>query len=376
MDYAFAPGRTGQDNRVRNMFNRMDNTTLINRHSVTTVRQFIQHLSSNGSVTRPIEDALNGAHANAQGFLFISMYPGQQGPTSFETLEDTMSNSNRSIEIPDATIGHAVGDPITHSFHFKGCNIGKAVPFLEKLKEALGGNVQVSAPKHFHFLSDQRNFGTIEGLSYQFIMSQPTPLANRAALLTAFQNSGNFEFYDSSNVPDAKWEEWLPSRIRPRDLKRRYRKDKYVNLNLGQTIGTRTTVRYDIEFRTDKEQFNYTINFPSTSDVPNGATARKQALEDSLNNDPQFDASHDFPIYERWGYHSLNDFIQGYTWDFDKNGRMLVCLGTRFSYTLLPPIVEISTGDFLFNYYPASSSSNAAITNGLVVTDNRFFTVV
>src|SRR5690606_8369117 len=164
----------------------------------------------------------------------------------------------------------------------------------------------------------------------------------RAALLTAFQNSGNFEFYDSSNVPVAKWEDWLPLGIRPRDLKRRCTKDKQVNLNLGQTIGTRTTVQYGIEFRTDIEQYAYTREFPTASDVPNEETARKQALEESLNNQPHFDPSHDFPIYERWGYDSLNDFIQGFTWHFDKNGSTLVCLGTRFSYTLLPPIVEIS----------------------------------
>ena len=122
MDYAFAPGGTGFDRIVRGMFSRRANTTLTGaRRGRSTVNEFIEHLDASSSITMPIDNILLGTHANSQGYLFTPMFSRQRGPTSFEILEDTISDTTKSISVPDSLIGFTTGDPITKSFHIKGC---------------------------------------------------------------------------------------------------------------------------------------------------------------------------------------------------------------------------------------------------------------
>lgn len=352
------------------MFQRRPQSTLIaQRNNRSTVRQFINHVSTSAAIPRPIDDLLIGTHANDEGFLFIPMFPGQNGATVFETLEDAIADAAKSIAIPDATIGHNAGDPITHSFHIKGCNIGKARPILVKLKEALGDNVHVTAPKHFHMLYYHSHYGVWEAMEYEFKIIRPNAFANRAAALADFQSNANFTRIDGSAIPAADWNKWLPTRINRNNR-------KTVNVNLGQQIGSRSTIPALQEFRSRTNQFVYTIAFPSAADVPANRAAREAARDQSLNNNPRFDANHDFPEYQRWGYRSVADFIQGYNWNFGRNGRRLVCTGERHEYTVIVPILDPATGNIIFNFYPNAGSPHAAVTNGLVVSDARFFETV
>ena len=71
MDYGFAPGDIPQDGRARNFFVRRAHTKLVSVKFLVTLRGFAAHLLSSVSVTRPIHDALLGAHANCGGWIFI-----------------------------------------------------------------------------------------------------------------------------------------------------------------------------------------------------------------------------------------------------------------------------------------------------------------
>src|SRR5262245_6331310 len=153
MDFGFAPDGDDHVGNLRSMFERRATTTLINEKNapgVNTVRQFITHLDGNSKVTKPVGDLLIGAHANNEGQFFIPMFPGQKGHTKYETLEESLKDATKSIKIPDALIGFTTGSQVTHFVHIKGCNLGQAMPFVKKLKEALGGNVKLTVPKLFH----------------------------------------------------------------------------------------------------------------------------------------------------------------------------------------------------------------------------------
>lgn len=372
MDYSFAPGNTGQDRRARQMFTRRPNTTLINanRHR-NTVKQFVDHIASNGGIAKPIEDHLLASHASSQGFLFVSLFPGQRGPSQFETIESTIGNAARSIEIADATIGYT-SPPITKNFHIKGCNIGKARPFLVKLKEALGDHVHVTAPKHFHYLNRRNRLGVFEGMAYEFNINRNAPFNSKADVLAAFQ-AGGFTRIDGSPVPNADWNSWLPQRLARGQLRRRRRLRRALRVNLGMAIVNTRTLSFPIGFRVTPNRFTYTIGFPNAGSVPNGNAARQTALENALNADPTFDNTHDFPVYERWGYNSIANFIAGYNWRFVKQGKNLICRGLRYEYTVLPPVLDLNTGNLIFNFYPNNGLAQPPILNGLVETDNRFF---
>lgn len=364
MDYGFAPGSTAQDRRARNLFTRRTNTALVAPKSLVTVRGFANHLLTSGTVTRPIDDALIAAHANSEGWIFIPMFPKQKGGTNFETLEKALADPTKSIAIDDTVIGHSPGDAITHSVHFKGCNIGKAPPFLAKFREALGDNVMVTAPKHFHGLYEHTAYGTFEYMAYEFSVRNKKDFATRAALLAAFDAEG-FTFIDGSAVPTTEWTKWVPAK--------RFGKSKTIPLSskLGVAIGKRKTIETERQFRVARLPFSWTITF-SGGPPPSTTAARQAAFESSVSGDAAFQSTHPYPFYERLGYASVADFFAGYTWTHDVKKRTLFTAGRRVEYTILLPITDMATGDLVFNFHPISTTPYAAITN-LNETDSDYF---
>lgn len=388
MDYGFAPGRDRRgehyhDSQRRIFDRRRPNTRLIHRHSISTVRGFILHLDTAGAtdttgaiIVQPVDDLLIGAHGNSEGQIFIPMFPGQHGPTEFETLESTQANAAHSIAIPDALIDFNAGDPITHSVHLKGCNIGKAPPFLVKFKEAFGDHVNVTAPKHFHGLTPEPSYGVFEYMAYEFIIRRRSPFPNRNTAIAEFQAAG-FTLIDGSAIPNNAWadrmenwqERWIPRRI---NRTQRHQ----VRAPLGVNIGRLNTINTPQQFRVNRSRFRLTITYPTPGDVPASDADRLQALEDSIRGDARFDINHDFPMYERLGYPTFDDFFAGFNWNCQRNGRRLVCAGRRVEYTVVIPITDPATSDLIFNFYPNVGSPHAAITTGLQENDADYFETV
>ena len=326
VDYGFAPGSTAQDKRARNLFSRRANTTLVAPKSLATVRAFANFLRTSGTVTRPIDDALIGAHASSEGWLLISMFPKQKGATSFETLKEAVDNASKSIAIDDIVIGYSTGDPITHHVHFKGCNIGKARPFLVKFKEALGDHVIVTAPKHFHGLSDYPDYGTFENMAYEFSVQGPAPFATRAELLTALDDQA-FKFIGGSGVTTADWDKWVPKKI-DKTIK------TPVSIELGVTLGKRKTIEVEREFRVKKLPYNREREYIG-GPPPSTPAAQQAAFEASVRADDAFKPAHPYPEYERMGYSTIDEFFAGHTWTYTVKKQTLYTVGIRVKYTVV-----------------------------------------
>lgn len=376
MDYGFAPGTTPQDGRARNMFVRRGNTTLITAaRNRNTVKGFISHLQNTAAITKPIDDLLIGTHANSNGQLAIPLFPNQRVATSYELVEDTITDTTKSIAIPDALIGHTPGNPISKHFHIKGCNIGKVPPFLQKFKEALGA-VKVTAPLHFDCLADLSTHGTWEFMQYEFRMVRKAAFANRNDYITALNTAG-FTFYNGDPILKKDWEALVPQNISKTSA-------TAVRLPLGTTINKRTTIPFEDEFRYRKSVYTYTVNFPNAGSVPKNKPAQLAALSTSLDNHKYrstdtvggFDPAHPYPEYQRWGYSSKQDFMDEHEWSFSISGNRLVCNGLFHDYSLLTTITDrtaATMGNLIFNFYPIASTGLAAIITGLQVTDTKFF---
>ena len=366
MDYGFAPGKKAQDRRARNLFSRRANTALVAPKSLATVRGFAQHLLASGSVTRPIDDALIGAHASSEGWVMITMFPGQKGATMYETLEEALATASKSIAIDDTVIGYSAGDSITHSVHFKGCNIGKAPVFLAKFKEALGGNVMVTAPRHFHGIYENKAYGTFEFMAYEFQVRNKTYFPSRAAILAAF-DEGGFSYLDGTAVPTAEWAKWVPKKNVSRSV------PTTLNSKLGVTIGKRKTIPTDREYRVERQQFTTTpwsIKFTG-GPAPSSEAARQAAFERSVSGDADFQSTHPYPWYERLGYADVTELFAGYTWKHDVKKSTLFTTGTRVEYTIILPITDAS-GNLVYNFHPLSTTPYTAIIN-LNETDSDYF---
>lgn len=377
MDFGFAPDGDQHVANLRLLFARRPTTSLIDIRGVNTVRQFIAHLDKTSAIAKPVGDLVLGAHANNEGQFFIIMFPGQKGWTKYETLEETLKNTAQSIKV-DKVIGFTAGDPITHSVHIKGCNLGQALPFLTKLKEALGGGVKITAPKTFHGATPWPKEGVFEYIGYQFPLTRTQPFPSRKAAIAEWDNAG-FTLIDGNPVTTADWEALIPKNPNV---------DLRININskLGTTLGKRTTVSTPRHHRVVPVTFGpWTVPIPPGQNVPSKPADQVQALETHLQTHPLFKDTHPYPQFKREGFDRVIEFVSGYNWNCRKDGQTLKCFGTRKLYMVALPVTDpktvpqgglIGDGTLIFNFFPDAKSSLPARTTAIQVTDPKFFVTV
>jgi hypothetical protein len=206
MDFAFAPGTTSQDGRLRRMFAARTSTTLISKTGVDSVADFLQELVSQSLAGG---DLIGGSHASDEGFLFLPLDNTTTTlPVDYDALVTV--DSAKTINIPSA-----VSSPTT-SFHFKGCAIGSddSLPFLTLLKDALDNPQSVTAPKYFHGLYEFTGQGIFEFMAYGYRLMKKTAYANRAALIADYKAAGFTQDLDGTAVPDANWSKWIKAKLK------------------------------------------------------------------------------------------------------------------------------------------------------------------
>ncbi len=388
-DWGFAPGGGrnpavsgpgAQSERLRRMFTRLLNsdgslvTGLIDRPGVDAVHDFIATILNDATIDKPIGNAFIGAHADSEGDIFISMFADQQnvvdniaaGQTNFEVLVATEDAAapQQSINMDDI-----LDDSGDHFVHFKGCNIGKQPKFLNKFKEALDAD-GVTAPKFFHGLFWDAAAGVFEFMAYEFVAFQKTPFTSRADLITALK-AGGVTFIDGSLPQDSDWNSWVPKNISRS-------KNTTVKLSLGQTVGGRSELRIDRQFRVESTQrhpFSWSISgltpFPAKS-------AFLSTLRDSITTAEEF-TTNGFPFHERWGYPDANAFVDGLNWTFRRgtkaDANTLFATGNRNIVTLVVPITDPSTGNLVFNFHPHDPTTVTPVIQ-MDETDSTFFGIV
>lgn len=380
---------------------RRPDTSLINLPNTGTLHEFINHLNTAEDITKPISDLHIGAHANATGELFLPMFrPSgdikkikKTGITTFERLQETMDSElpDRSIRIPDKLVLYDdnLDLPLT-DVRIWGCNLGKARPFLVKLKEALGGRVWVTALKHHLTLSDERSSGIIEFADYQYRILRKEALPSLEDVIGAFKEeaeAGRCLLIDGNPPSKDKWTEWIAASedeyseaIKKETIPGReklvfHSKPKYDRLPLGVSLGRLETAQTESSFKVFKSPFEITLSYEREEDIPE-FDKRLEELKTVLSDNPLFQRKHDYPMYERWGYDDFEQFLSGWVWDEPGKWRSwrkeddrehpwkLTCRGWRFEYLVEIPITD-NKGHLIFNFYPDPGSPHEAITTGL-----------
>jgi hypothetical protein len=347
MDYAFAPGTTPQDGRLRRLLTARANTTLISKKGVSTVAGFLKTLVAQ-SVTA--DDIVVGSHASDEGFLWIALDPTTAQPINFETLQKV--DASKTINIP-ASIRSA-----TTSLHFKGCTIGSddSLPFLTLLKSALDNPQSVTAPKYFHSLFEYIGQGVFESMSYSYQIKSKTAYTTTAALIADFVAAGFTEELDGTAVDPAKWTAWIQPTMKLAPAN----KDKVV-FNFPVSIvppagGVSAIPDLPAECRSRAEKYTYDLTV-SSGPIPADLPGRVALLQTEMASDPMFQASHDYPVYQRMHFTDFNDFFAGFDWACTLNGKTLNFVGTHYVYTLVIPILKPGTTDeLIYNYYPKTGT--------------------
>jgi hypothetical protein len=431
MDYgAVAPGadtdKNGQPTHERKLRIFFDLLGVTRPLGVESVGGLVNFVNVDPTVPPIIGDLYVGAHSNRQGGLAMQMAVGQTPEkngkffSDYETIEDTMDGTITAIDIDDTKIGP---DPTTHSLHFKGCNLGKAVPLLQKWKEALGGKVKLSAPKYNHGLvGDDGQRGLWEYLQYEFEVTSPEPIASRDVLIQIFQ-SEKFTFLETKvpggglvpgpAVPDDNWKTWLPPELdmatlrdpvtrkpvidpatkKPKRVIAQQTKPQWRQFDVKPLALPRGTVMVNEEFSADVQPFPRPILYGPGQTIPTDHATQMANLKDNLLADEvntnlgrksRFRKAdqHPFPAYARWGYDGVDSFLDGFTWRFTRKAgsRTLHARGTRYRYTLLIALTDPNPGPIttqsglLTNFHPLTGTFTPG--TDLPLDDSRFFTIV
>ena len=388
MDYgmvAAGPDRDPKTGQITHLFNlrSLFAALKVTQASFPIVSNFITFLNTDSSVTRPIGNIYLGAHAAGDGTVTIQMIPKQPKEhgkyfADYEILERAADSG--VLLINNATIGP---DPKQHFFHFKGCNIGRAPVFLEKWQAVMGGQIQITAPRFNHgAFNDGR--GVWEFMLYEFVVTSPTPLEDRDALIQEFQKK-KFSYVETEAggslqpgppVPDDVWDGWLPNTIKTlidaqtgNKFIKRKEYPQHRSFSVQALALPFATMDVNEQFQAQARKFSKKI--PGLNPMPTSQADRMAALQTFFLTDAEnfphvsrYDAAkkHPFPMYQRFGYNTFADFIAGFTWKFStKSGSSdLYVTGTREEYTLFialtdpNPGVPTTANQLLTNFHPTA----------------------
>jgi hypothetical protein len=177
-DYCFVPDHYVQDENKKVIKDQaitflqalMEARSQSSRLTVpVSLETFIDKLSGSSltgsSIPNPIRHLYIGAHANDAGDIFMNLQDtvdpditSNTGVIDFEALEAAEKHNLLKIDQKFLEPRPLVaGQSVATEFRIRGCRIGKAKPFLDQLKKALGGNVTVNAPKHFDHVAKLDN---------------------------------------------------------------------------------------------------------------------------------------------------------------------------------------------------------------------------
>jgi hypothetical protein len=382
MDYAFVPNKGVDDfnRKIYAMLKLRPNTTMVERANATTVEDLITYLNNDTSVSRPIGNILIGSHAADKGWITIP-FTGTpingivHSRTEYSTLE--FADTNSIARIKPATVQTSA------IIHIKGCVIGQAKPFVDKLKKVFGGQVTIHAPLFFESLIYLDKAGYVESFAYDFSITSLTALKTRNDIISAFKRRNpKFKFLDGTDVPDEMWKKWLPDKT---PLQQGFTPSKFkvklvppIKLNATQEMGAlNTTNAMGFTHRVDTENFsdkNWTGTLPAQTD-----TAGKIALlKPLMAADPLYDISKtNFPVYMKWESKNVDDFLAGFNWELSAvTPKGLNATGTRFFVRILVPICEPSSSTNLrYNFYPETGAV-APAHNTVPDNDPKFYYIV
>jgi hypothetical protein len=248
--------------------------------------------------------------------------------------------------------------------HFRGCRIGRSDAYMDKLREALDVS-QVTAPRHFHN-SFYMNIppGRGEYMAYSFEVYSPNMIANKAPLVDAFAAKA-YRTVDGEAIPRDRWMQWINwTNINTSRPDRQYQVVNPVN---NQNCYLQSPYRYSHRYLIEGGGSISLAVEPATEED------KKREVRASLESaQPRYRADHRWPEYERLGYPSMEEFMNGWNWHFSWRSadNTLLFNPSRHEYTLIQPVVTADNRLYM-NYYYDDESRQPLIQ--MLESDDRFF---
>lgn len=316
----------------------------------------LNSIASGRGVHAPINDILIVTHANEWSQLKVKLTGRSRGNwTDYNALKNYVSNGSRPRLNERDLRSNA-------NVIIRGCNIGKSPQYLRKLKELFGRNVNVFAPKHIDVFFGR---APLEHMMYLFQINQKTRATNKAGLIGLYQDAG-FRDIEGDEIDNTKWDQWIPSRIHPnRAVSSRF------SCNVPATFNSRPIIQRIYKYKRHVFPFDpFTITI-RTGSPPHSNEDRIQMLKEVISENDAMNQP--FPLYEQYGYDSLEDFIDHYNWNFTwrRRRRKLLCRGSIHVYQVRIPITDGSNN--LYINALAQSGGRSYQKQDIEIMDSRFF---
>lgn len=266
---------------------------------------------------------------------------------------DEAAKKKTLVVDPDLFLPRPVEDGKTHGPELRilGCLIGTSAPFMKKLGQAFGNRLRIYAPKHLVVGATLRNPpGEAAYMAYAFNIFLPDKVGSQAALVDLFGKKPEYILENRSKVPQRYWSLWVPKK--PDANFNALSPPLIPNPVALPVFGGRSDApRHFVA--TDRHLWKGGGTFRLDKDTGKEADRRK-AVKAFLEKLPVFQATHPFPAYIRLGYKSMDEFMQGWKWNFayDKKGKVLSFDPVRIEYRMLQPIISEAKKTLVMNYYP------------------------
>jgi hypothetical protein len=435
-DYAIAPGIDEEgaplfNERMRKFLKVRTNTILIDTTqnlSMANVQGFLKGIATSELITHPIRDLIVAGHASGvSGVLKIDLTP--QSTADFVRYEDLeQAVKDRSLIANVALMQPRPKGAGPARMRLFGCAVGRAAPFMTKLKEALGNQMLVSAPNNLLIgaefsgrVGGSKFTGQLAYMDYAFRLylvppktkpGKKRPARNKKDIVAAFAAAtkvesdkssarkltqaqidtsvpGQFQRQDRKYVTKAQWQAWVPDN--PED-KRWFVRDpshpaptrhQIPNLVKLPVFPVRTDAPRQFQVRLghklwDDDPQTGPPNMPLAKD-PGDDGGRKKAVKAWLQGDRRliWTDKHPFPAYVRAGYETMDEFMDGFDWqfDYDATTKRLAYNAIRDEYAVEQPITN-KLGVLMLDYYtekPPPTALEKKIPIEMLLIQDRFF---
>lgn len=354
MDYAFVPGFGIKElDLVRAVQALRPNTQVVVDRTLVTVSSFVLGLDLlvGLAVIDPAGNLIAGSHGDGEGELLLAMDKSHALLTNYETLEAVKTSG--TIEVPPDL---GASNP---NFRLIGCLIGsdETLPFLRLMKQALKRVKSVSGPRFVHaYQSAPDGSSAFEFMKYAYRIVSKDRLTTRDAVVGRFGNAGLHQDLDGSDVPDDRWEVWVPPEPVLSLASMTSQKVPFIfPVVISPAAGGNSMLFQDMA------SWNFTIDhylFDVELDpLPTGDAALLALVPLALAQDPDFQDNHPYPVFRRYHFKTRQAFIDGFQWRptvMPKNTVSFV--GTRYRYELHIPVLKPGTAELIYNFYPITGA--------------------
>lgn len=349
MDFAFVPGIG--DSALEGLSAAMQlrpNTVPVLVSKTATLANFLLTLQNGVEVLGwpAAGDLLIGAHGDDFGNLKLALDDTTAIPANYETLQSVAVT--KTINIPNDVRS------ANTSVRLQSCSIGadQCLPFLQLLKTVMGNPSSLTAPRYLHEYGISADSSTYEWMNYEFLVTGADqgrkPLLTRDAVVGKFGDA-SFQYFDGTDIPGEMWEQWVPPAakltLKPavaQTLSWDFPVRIQINSNFSASLKAKANWISGVQ-NFDVEPIAY--NNPSDIVIPT-------TLNTALPKIDKYKDSHKYPVYKRYGFKSLVDFINGWGWTINwLPDSKVKFIGTRYLYILQIPITKPGTDQWIYNYY-------------------------